>query len=116
LFTPAHWCLYPYLANFGIERSEVEDSSSSIRGYLFDQYVRACGFTPEGSWMMVVLPTGECEFTGLNENEPLSCCENRAEIAASVATPTVGEPPWAGSVAATASTGTSVVDASVTIQ
>jgi hypothetical protein len=73
----------------------VEQTSSAIRGYLFDQYVRACGFTPVGSWVLIVLPTGECEFTTLKPGESWWCCENRKEISARVATPTVGMPPWA---------------------
>lgn len=76
-----------------------------MTGYLFDQYVRACGFTPTGSWVFVVLPDGTCEYTGLQPGEPFWCCERRAEIAARVATPTIGDPPWADGAAATRSHG-----------
>jgi len=74
----------------------VDESSRAIRGYLFDQYVRACGFTPAGPWVFVVLPSGDCEFTPLAPGEALWCCERRAEISARVSLPTIGLPPWTG--------------------
>jgi hypothetical protein len=95
LFTPQHWCLMPYMAQFGVTQNDVEESSGAIKGYLFDQYVRACGFTPVDAWVFVVLPSGDCEFTPLAPDEKHWCCEQRAEISARVGLPTVGSPPWA---------------------
>ena len=69
--------------------------SKGIKGYLLDQYARACGFAPTGSWVLVVLPDGTCEFTPLEPGEARWCCENRKAIAARVAPPTMGLPPWA---------------------
>jgi len=81
------------LAQFGLTERDTHEASGAIRGYLFDQYVRACGFTPTGSWVFVVLPSGDCEFTTLDSDEPRWCCEHRAEISARLSPPTVGLPP-----------------------
>jgi hypothetical protein len=86
------------LAQFGLTKEDVNQASTAIRGYLFDQYVRACGFTPTGSWVLIVLPSGQCEFTSLQPGEPWWCCEKRREISVRVGKATVGMPPWATSI------------------
>jgi hypothetical protein len=83
------------LAQFGLTEGDVAETSGAIRGYLFDQYVRACGFTPSDSWVFIVLPSGACEFTPLARDEPRWCCERRVDISARLSLPTVGLPPWA---------------------
>jgi hypothetical protein len=88
------------LAQFGLTEDDVRGASTPVRSYLFDQYVRACGFVPDGSWVLIVLPSGECEFTTLQPGEPRWCCESRKQISARVGMPTVGLPPWAANVLA----------------
>jgi hypothetical protein len=82
------------MAQFGLTETDVY-ATGALRGYFFDQYVRACGFTPKASWVFVVLPNGECEYSQLEPGEPLWCCENRTKITARVSTSTSGIPPWA---------------------
>jgi hypothetical protein len=86
------------LAQFGLTEQDAY-SSGAMKGYLFDQYVRACGYAPRGSWVFIVLPDGTCEYTELQPGEPRWCCERREEISARVATPTSGLPPWADEAA-----------------
>jgi len=84
------------MARFGLTEQDIyQGTNKTVLGYLFDQYVRACGHTPTGtSWVFIVKPSGECEFTPLEPGEPHWCCERAAEISEEVGKPTQGTPPW----------------------
>jgi hypothetical protein len=94
LFTPHQWCMVPYTARKGITRRQFK-SDPGLESMILDQYVRDCGFEPTDSWVMVVRPSGECEFTPLRPDEPRWCCEREEEIEAGLrgATP-IGPPPY----------------------
>jgi len=94
LFTPNEWCLIPYMARFGLTEVDIRKASGGVRGYLFDQYVRACGFDPTDSYALIVRPTGDCEFTPLEASESRWCCENAQQISATIGPPTATTPPW----------------------
>src|SRR5688572_30718375 len=84
------------MARFGLTEHDIyQGANKAILGYLFDQYVRACGFTPTtDSWVFIVRPSGVCEFSLLKPGEPYWCCENQKQIAREVGMPTSGSPPW----------------------
>jgi hypothetical protein len=84
------------MARFGLTENDIyEGTNRRVLGYLFDQYVRACGFTPTGeNWAFIVKPSGECEYHALEPGEPRWCCERAAEIRAIVGQPAEGSPPW----------------------
>lgn len=84
------------MARFGLTETDIyEGTNRKVLGYLFDQYVRACGFTPTGeNWVFIVKPTGECEYHPLEPGEPHWCCERAVEIREIVGKPTTGSPPW----------------------
>ena len=73
---------------------EIQRASRAVRGYLFDQYVRACGFEPTTSWVLIVHPSGDCDFTPLQPEEALWCCERAEEISATIRPPLGPRPPW----------------------
>lgn len=86
------------MAQFGLSEGDIRDASKSMTGYLFDQYVRACGFSPGGSWVLIVLASGGCEFTPLAADEPRWCCEKADLISKRIGDPAAGAvPPWAAS-------------------
>jgi hypothetical protein len=84
------------MARFGLKEDDIyQGTNKQVLGYLFDQYVRACGFTPIGtSWVFIVKPDGECEFHPLEPDEPRWCCERATELSELVGRPTSGSPPW----------------------
>jgi hypothetical protein len=84
------------MARFGLTEADIyEGTNRKLLGYLFDQYVRACGFEPTGSsWVFIVKPTGQCEYHPLAPGEPRWCCEQAAAIREIVGKPTEGAPPW----------------------
>jgi hypothetical protein len=83
------------MARFGLTEHDIyQGANKTVLGYFFDQYVRACGFTPTSSWVFIVRPSGECEFTPLQPGEPYWCCENEERIGEEVGLPTTGSPPW----------------------
>jgi hypothetical protein len=84
------------MARFGLTEEDIyEGTNRKVLGYLFDQYVRACGFTPVGeNWVFIVKPSGQCEYYALEPGEPRWCCERAAEIRGIVGKPTTGSPPW----------------------
>lgn len=54
----------------------------AMKGYLFDQYARACGCEPpDNSWFLVLKTSGECEITALSPGEPLRCCLDPTTLA-----------------------------------
>ena len=83
------------MARFGLTEDDIyRGTNKVVRGYMFDQYVRACGYTPTPSYIFIVRPTGQCEFTPLEPGEPHWCCENAKQIAVEIDKPTTGKPPW----------------------
>ncbi len=61
-----------------------------------DQYARDCGFDPTESWVMIVRPSGDCEFTPLKPGAPHWCCERADEIRASLGPALAEFPPYSG--------------------
>jgi hypothetical protein len=84
------------MARFGLSEQDIyQGTNKTVLGYLFDQYVRACGFTPTESWVFIVRPDGRCEFTPLKPGDPFWCCEHEERLGDEVGSvrPT-GPPPW----------------------
>jgi hypothetical protein len=93
LFTPRDWCMIPYCARYGLTKDKVK-SEPLLESMIMDQYARDCGFTPGDSWILIVRPSGECEFTPLGPNDPHWCCEKEHEIASKITRATVSTPPY----------------------
>ena len=93
LFTPGDWCMIPYCAIFGLTKDKVK-SEPALESIIMDQYVRDCGFEPTDSWVMIVRPTGDCEFTPLRPGEPHWCCEKEEAIGAELGPATAITPPY----------------------
>jgi hypothetical protein len=84
----------PYCAQFGLTKEKVK-SVSKLEDLIMDQYARDCGFEPTDSWVLIVRPSGDCEFTPLGPGDPHWCCERADDIRAGIG-PAIGvTPPYA---------------------
>jgi hypothetical protein len=93
LFTPGEWCMRPYCAQYGLTREKVK-SVAKLEHLIMDQYARDCGFEPTDSWVLIVHPSGDCEFTPLGNQDPLWCCEEATEIEAGIGPAIAEAPPY----------------------
>lgn len=93
LFTPGDWCMRPYSAQFGLTKEQVK-ATPALESVIMDQYARDCGFEPTESWVLVVRPSGSCEFTVLKPGDSHWCCERSEAIQTEIGPATNSVPPY----------------------